>query len=204
MIHLLLGVRWHEQPLRDDAGQLSQNFVPCCGQQSLPEVRQQQARLFVGLGRGGTGCMFCLLAQSRGVSDSIQPTLEVLGWRLWAISLSADKLSSERQSVCTFWDGKQFLSRLGNLFHAPEWFLAGLPNEPLDGELWLGRKKFQRTVSIVRRQDQSDFWKEVRYVVFDAPKLEKGFEERLEFIHEVIRGNKPLYAQAHEQQLCMG
>ena len=40
---------------------------------------------------------------------------------------------------------------------------------PLDGELWLARKAFQRTVSIVRRQDKSDHWKEISYLVFDAP-----------------------------------
>ena len=43
------------------------------------------------------------------------------------------------------------------------------PRQPLDGELWIDRKKFQRTVSIVRRQDKSDLWKEVRFLVFDAP-----------------------------------
>src|SRR5580704_4856852 len=63
-------------------------------------------------------------------------------------------LSEKLDGVGAYWNGSQFLSRQGNLFHAPDWFVAGLPNTPLDGELWLGRKKFQRTVSIVRRQDQ--------------------------------------------------
>jgi DNA ligase-1 len=68
-------------------------------------------------------------------------------------------ISEKLDGVRAFWDGKQFLSRQGNLFHAPGWFVAGLPDEPLDGELWIGRKQFQRTVSIVRRQDQTDLWK---------------------------------------------
>src|ERR1700676_2154130 len=59
-------------------------------------------------------------------------------------------LSEKLDGVRAYWDGTQILSRQGNLFHAPLWFSAGLPAEPLDGELWLGRKKFQRTVSIVR------------------------------------------------------
>jgi DNA ligase 1 len=113
-------------------------------------------------------------------------------------------LSEKLDGVRAFWDGKQFISRLGNLFHAPDWFIKGLPEEPLDGELWLGRKKFQRAVSIVRRQDKSDLWKEIRYVVFDAPKLEKGFEKRLEFVAESLKENKPLYALAHEHQVCRG
>ena len=74
------------------------------------------------------------------------------------------------------------------MFHAPDWFVQGLPRQPLDGELWLGRKKFQRTVSIVRRQDKSDHWKEIRFVVFDAPGLEKTFEARVEFIKECLTG----------------
>src|SRR6266850_5639028 len=79
-------------------------------------------------------------------------------------------LSEKLDGVRAYWDGRQFLSRQGNLFHAPAWFVAGLPDVPLDGELWLGRKKFQRAVSIVRRQDKSDLWKEISFVVFDAPK----------------------------------
>ena len=71
-------------------------------------------------------------------------------------------LSEKLDGVRAYWDGKSLISRLGNRFHAPDWFLEGLPDVPLDGELWIGRKAFQRTVGIVRRQDQTDLWKEVR------------------------------------------
>ena len=113
-------------------------------------------------------------------------------------------LSEKLDGVRAYWDGKQFWSRLGNLFHAPDWFVAGLPTEPLDGELWLDRKQFQRTVSIVRRQDKSDHWKQVRYVVFDAPKLDKDFEKRLALVQECLASNRPAYALAHEHQRCHG
>jgi DNA ligase-1 len=113
-------------------------------------------------------------------------------------------LSEKLDGVRAYWDGKQFLSRQGNLFHAPDWFLSDLPRLPLDGELWIGRKKFQRTVSIVRRQDKSDLWKELTYVVFDSPKLDKGFESRLEFVRESLGGKKSAYAKAHEHILCQG
>jgi DNA ligase-1 len=115
-------------------------------------------------------------------------------------------LSEKLDGVRAYWDGKQFLSRQGNLFHAPAWFVAGLPREPLDGELWLGRKKFQRTVSIVRRQDKSDHWKELTFVVFDAPTLEKGFEARLEFVSDCLnqKQNQPRHAQAHPHEVCRG
>jgi DNA ligase 1 len=112
-------------------------------------------------------------------------------------------LSEKLDGVRAYWDGSRFLSRLGNLFYAPAWFVAGLPNTPLDGELWLGRKQFQRTVSIVRRQDQSDLWKELKYVVFDAPALAKGFEARLEFVKECLQ-KRPVYAEPHHHFICQG
>ncbi|HEV3116274.1 MAG TPA: DNA ligase, partial [Gemmataceae bacterium] len=40
-------------------------------------------------------------------------------------------LSEKLDGVRAYWDGKQFLSRLGNLYHAPDWFTAGLPEVPL-------------------------------------------------------------------------
>ena len=113
-------------------------------------------------------------------------------------------LSEKLDGVRAYWDGKQFLSRLGNLYHAPDWFVAGLPDVPLDGELWLARKKFQRAVSIVRRQDKPDSWKEISFLVFDAPKLEKPFEKRLEFVKECLEPGKLQYARPHEHQVCQG
>jgi DNA ligase-1 len=93
---------------------------------------------------------------------------------------------------------------MGNVFHAPDWFLEGLPANPLDGELWIGRKKFQRTVSIVRRQDKTELWREVRYVVFDAPAATGGFEDRLAFVRDALERCRSPFVQAHEHQLCRG
>jgi DNA ligase len=128
------------------------------------------------------------------LAESWDNVLDPTGW--W--------LSEKLDGVRAFWDGQQFWSRLGNLFHAPDWFVAGLPKEPLDGELWIGRKQFQRTVSIVRRQDRSEHWKQVRYVVFDAPKLDKEFEKRLALVRECLASDRPPYAAPHDHQRCTG
>ena len=113
-------------------------------------------------------------------------------------------VSEKLDGVRAYWDGTQFLSRLGNLFHAPAWFVDGLPAVPLDGELWLGRKQFQRAVSIVRRQDQCDLWKDITFVVFDAPAEAAGFEDRLAFVADALRRAKPRYARAHDHAACTG
>jgi DNA ligase-1 len=104
--------------------------------------------------------------------------------------------------VRAYWDGRQLLSRLGNRFHAPPWFLEQLPTAPLDGELWTERKQFQRTISIVRRQDQGDGWRAVRFVVFDAPAHDGPFEERLAWCRETLRDLG--HVSVHEHVPCDG
>jgi DNA ligase-1 len=113
-------------------------------------------------------------------------------------------MSEKLDGVRAYWDGKQFISRLGNPYHAPSFFLEGLPDVPLDGELWGGRKKFQRTVSIARRQDKSDHWKELTYVVFDAPAMDAPFEERLTFCQDRLRARPLPYVSAHPHEVCKG
>lgn len=119
-----------------------------------------------------------------------------------AMDLSGWWMSEKLDGVRAYWDGRQFLSRLGNLYHAPDWFIDGMPDVPLDGELWIGRKRFQRTVSIVRRQDKNDLWSEVRFLVFDAPAAGGKFEERLCFVQEVMARRSPKHAAPHEHHLC--
>ncbi|HEV3255317.1 MAG TPA: DNA ligase [Gemmataceae bacterium] len=121
-----------------------------------------------------------------------------------ASSVTGWWLSEKLDGVRAYWDGSRFLSRLGNPFHAPGWFTAGLPPDPLDGELWLARKAFQRTVGIVRRQDQTDLWKEVRYLVFDAPAQGAGFEQRLRLVQALLKKHSPPYATAHPHAPCRG
>ncbi len=118
------------------------------------------------------------------------------------IDLAGWWMSEKLDGVRAYWDGKRFISRLGNEFHAPDWFIAGLPTTPLDGELWVERKAFQKTVSIVRRQDKSDHWKQIRYVVFDAPAMTDPFEERMKFLADTLASIKSQFVVPHEQQRC--
>jgi DNA ligase-1 len=113
-------------------------------------------------------------------------------------------MSEKLDGVRAYWDGQRFLSRLGNPYHAPDWFTVGLPATPLDGELWGGRKKFQRTVSIARRQDRSEHWKELQFVVFDAPAMDAPFEERLAFVRGHMEAKSPANARHHKHVRCEG
>ncbi|MCA9110355.1 MAG: DNA ligase [Planctomycetaceae bacterium] len=111
-------------------------------------------------------------------------------------------MSEKLDGVRAYWDGEKLLSRQGNEYHAPKWFIESLPKTPLDGELWMDRKAFQKTVSIVRRQDKSDQWKQIRYVLFDAPAMEATFEERLQFVEETVADAGADFVQALEHLRC--
>jgi DNA ligase-1 len=113
-------------------------------------------------------------------------------------------MSEKLDGVRAYWDGRGLLSRLGNAFLAPEWFTAGLPATPLDGELWAGRKQFQRAVSIVRRQDRGEAWREISFVVFDAPALEAPFEERLRQCRALLEAARLPHVSVHEHRACGG
>jgi DNA ligase-1 len=140
-------------------------------------------------------------AAEAGPESAGPPLLLAESWDN-ATDLSDWWMSEKLDGVRAYWDGKQFLSRQGNLYHAPAWFVAGLPTAPLDGELWIDRKSFQRTVSIVRRQDKSDHWNDVRFLAFDAPSAHGGFEERLKFVKDALASGSAKFARLHAHERC--
>jgi DNA ligase 1 len=112
-------------------------------------------------------------------------------------------MSEKLDGVRAYWNGAHFVSRLGNQFFAPDWFTNELPSEPLDGELWVGRKQFEATVSIVRRQDAGDQWKKLQFLIFDAPAQQGPFEARLDFLRNWA-GKKRTFAHLVEHLRCEG
>lgn len=89
-------------------------------------------------------------------------------------------VSEKLDGVRALWDGSRLRFRSGQEIAAPDWFVAGLPADALDGELWLGRQRFEELVGIVRTHIPDDAaWREVRYMVFDLPDHPGTFDERV-------------------------
>lgn len=108
--------------------------------------------------------------------------IEVLLAKPWPTDLDPTGwwMSEKLDGVRAYWTGSEFVSRLGNIFHAPEWFTTNLPAHALDGELFGGRKNFQSTISTVRKLEPVDEeWKQIQYLAFDAPEHPGTFEERM-------------------------
>src|SRR3974390_2380042 len=53
-------------------------------------------------------------------------------------------MSEKLDGVRSYWYRKNFISRLGNIYHAPQWFKDVMPDITLDGELGTGHKQFQK------------------------------------------------------------
>jgi len=88
-------------------------------------------------------------------------------------------VSEKLDGVRARWNGKQLISRGGKIFIAPAWFVQDFPNMPLDGELWMGRGHYQDVVSVVRKQNPDESWKNVKFMVFDLPGHGGIFTERV-------------------------
>lgn len=98
-------------------------------------------------------------------------------------------LASEKlDGVRALWDGETLRFRSGKTINAPDWFLAGLPKQALDGELWIGRAQFERVSGIVRREIPDDAaWREVRYMIFELPGAPGTFAQRVEQIGRLVK-----------------
>ena len=104
-------------------------------------------------------------------------------------------VSEKYDGVRGHWDGRTLRFRSGRSVPAPAWFTARLPATPLDGELWLGRGRFDELSGTVRKVVPVDAeWRQLRYMVFELPGERGTFAERAGLI-------RALAAQAAWPQL---
>ncbi|GAA5957027.1 hypothetical protein JCM3765_005384 [Sporobolomyces pararoseus] len=117
---------------------------------------------------GVSGGRDLLLAHKFDLDGKIDPK----GW--W--------ISEKLDGVRAYWDGQTTLwSRTGKALSAPQNFLAHLPRgRTLDGELYIGRNRFDETSGIVREVSMGSIETSLASQVFDAPFLSSSpFEDRL-------------------------
>lgn len=98
-------------------------------------------------------------------------------------------VSEKLDGVRGRWDGEHLWTRGGHRIHAPTWFTRGWPATPMDGELWMGRGRFERTSATVRTARPVDAdWRAMRFMVFDLPSHPGPFEARLVALRRDVRG----------------
>jgi DNA ligase 1 len=97
-------------------------------------------------------------------------------------------VSEKYDGVRALWDGRSLRFRSGLPVHAPAWFTDRLPALPLDGELWLGRGRFEALSGTVRRQAPGDAaWRQLHFMVFELPGGQGDFASRAARIATISR-----------------
>ena len=95
------------------------------------------------------------------------------------IDVASYLVSEKLDGVRARWDGRALWTRSGNRIDAPPGFTRGWPMQPMDGELWLGRGRFQDISDLVRTLQPDDrAWRPVRFMAFDLPGDSSHFAKR--------------------------
>ena len=123
--------------------------------------------------------------------------------QLWHSGLNLPDywVSEKYDGVRGYWNGRQLISRGGQVIAAPAWFTAGWPTTPMDGELWAGRGQFAQAQSATSQLQPSDAaWQGMRFMVFDLPAAAGSFDQRLPILQATVAGIGKNWVVAVEQR----
>ncbi|EOD80700.1 DNA ligase (ATP) [Grimontia indica] len=97
--------------------------------------------------------------------------------------------SEKLDGIRAYWSGQYLFTRQGKLIYAPKWFIDALPEIPLEGELWIGRNRFEETMAAVMDGKPDDKeWKKVKFMVFDLPASLDSFDVRYKQFKSMAQG----------------
>lgn len=109
-------------------------------------------------------------------------------------------VSEKLDGVRAVWDGEALYFRSGRPINPPGWFVAGFPKIPMDGELWLGRGRFEQLSGVVRSQPPDETaWRLVQYRLFELPGAAGSFTERIARMQEIAAQTAVSWLQPIDQ-----
>lgn len=111
-------------------------------------------------------------------------------------------MSEKMDGVRAYWDGHKLISRGGMEFAAPAWFTEGFPPFAVDGELWSKRGDFDTIISIVKKKEPHDGWKNIAFYAFDVPSENGGLIQRLVKLEYYLKLNQADYLKVAKQFTC--
>ncbi len=103
-----------------------------------------------------------------------------------SIDLTKYYVSEKLDGFRGYWNGKELRSKTGYAYNPPKWFIDKLGDKPLDGELWIGRDKFEDIIPILNGTNNQEDWHKVSYMIFDMPAENMTFKKRVEYMEEYI------------------
>lgn len=99
-------------------------------------------------------------------------------------------MSEKMDGIRAYWDGQKLISRGGVELSAPAWFTEGFPPFAVDGELWSKRGDFETIISIVKKKEPHDGWKNIAFYAFDVPTENGGLIQRLVKLEYILNSIK--------------
>lgn len=103
------------------------------------------------------------------------------------LGVSRYLVSEKFDGVRAYWDGQHMWTRQGQPIAVPADVAAQLPAKALDGELWMGRGRFEETSAAVRRAEpRAAEWAQLHYMVFELPAAPGSFEQRYAALRELL------------------
>lgn len=102
------------------------------------------------------------------------------------IEVSEYWISEKLDGVRGYWNGKQLLTRSGNVIATPKGYTQGWPNVAMDGELWIARNKFEQVSGCVRQKQPSDCWSAIKFYIFDLPEHAGNFSQRVRAMQTLV------------------
>ena len=128
-------------------------------------------------------CLFllgCLLTQPLLAAEPATPRLMLATNYRSGMEVSDYWISEKLDGVRGRWDGQRLHTRGGQAITPPAWFTTGWPKVAMDGELWIGRSRFDEVSGLVRAgKADGTAWRRVRFMVFDLPDHPGNFDARV-------------------------
>lgn len=176
----------------------------------VSEIRRPRRQFMTTLGAVGAwfGAVWQAVAQTQPID---QPQVGRSSGVLLARTAEPDVdpagflVSEKFDGVRALWDGRVLRTRTGIVLDAPKDFVRRLPAAPLDGELWLGRGRFEEVSALVRRRrPEPGAWDQVQFLVFEMQRAGGRFDERVALIRQVVEQVGWPQLQAVEQVVMAG
>ena len=120
-------------------------------------------------------------------SDS-PPPIQLATKYLPSIKITHYWVSEKLDGMRGYWTGTKLLSKQGKEINVPDWFTLNWPKTAIDGELWIGRGKFQATISCIRRKKiNNKCWHNIKFMIFDLPENTNNFTRRINTMKSLVK-----------------
>jgi len=134
------------------------------------------------------------------IANDSKPPIQLATKYLASIEVTDYWVSEKLDGMRGYWTGATLLSKQGKEIKAPFWFIDNWPKTPMDGELWLGREKFQATISCIKRKNSdNNCWRNIKFMVFDLPENTNNFTQRIKTMKKLVQKHNSPYLHAIKQ-----